>query len=302
MSVLVVGSVALDTVETPFGKRDDVLGGSAMYFSVAASYFSPVQLVGVVGEDFPDKGIEILNRHEVDIRGLQKEPGKTFRWGGKYHTDINHRDTLFTHLNVFESFSPKIPEAYTDSAYLFLANIHPALQLDVLSQVNNPELIVTDTMNLWIDTTLEDLKRVIHQTDILLLSDSEIRQLMEEPNLIKAGRALLKQGPDYVIIKKGEHGAMLLSDETIFFAPGFPLEDIKDPTGAGDVFAGGFVGYLHKSGTVNASNLKQAVNYGSTLASYACEDFSLDKLVQLSEDTIEDRFRRFRELTHFEVT
>jgi len=301
VSVLVVGSVALDTVETPFGKRKDILGGSAMYFSVAASYFSDVKLVGVVGEDFPERGVEILKRHNVDITGLQEEPGKTFRWGGKYHTDINHRDTLFTDLNVFEKFSPKIPNSYKNAEFLFLANIHPALQLEVLSQVDKPDLIVTDTMNLWIDTTLGDLKKVIQKTDILLLSDSEVRQLMDEPNLVKAGRALLKTGPKYVIIKKGEHGAMLLNADNVFFAPGFPLEDIKDPTGAGDVFAGGFVGYLHQSGAITEKTLRQAVIYGSTLASYACEDFSLDRLDKLTLDDINGRFKVFRDLTAFEV-
>lgn len=300
MAILVVGSVALDTIETPFARREDALGGSAMYFSVGASFFSDVRLVGVVGTDFPADAITLLQKHNVDITGLQQVEGKTFRWSGRYHMDMNQRDTLDTQLNVFEEFSPKIPDEYKSTDYHFLANIHPALQLDVLSQVEKPELIITDTMNLWIDTTPDDLWKVIAQTDIMLISDSEIRQLTDEPNLLVAGKKLLKEGPEYVVIKKGEHGAMLVDNGGVFFAPGFPLEDIVDPTGAGDVFAAGLVGYLEKTGTVTDVTLRQAVIYGSTLASFNVEDFSLERLKTLTEDEIKERYRMFKQITHFE--
>lgn len=300
MSILVVGSVALDTIETPFAKREDALGGSAMYFSIGASFFSDVRLVGVVGTDFPEDAIALLRKHNVDITGLQQVEGKTFRWSGRYHMDMNRRDTLDTQLNVLEEFSPVIPDTYQSTDFLFLANIHPTLQLDVLSQVPEPEYVITDTMNLWIDTTLDDLWKVIKQTDIMLMSDSEIRQLTGETNLLIAGKQLLEKGPGYVIIKKGEHGAMLVDAEGVFFAPGFPVEDIVDPTGAGDVFAAGLVGYLDKVGAVTDKTLRQAVIYGSTLASFNVEDFSLDRLKTLTMGEIKERYRMFKQITQFE--
>jgi len=301
VSVLVVGSVALDTVETPFGRREDVLGGSALYFSVAASFFNKVQLVAVVGTDFPDEGFRLLEKHSIDLTGLQQVSGKTFRWSGKYHLDINHRDTLDTQLNVFESFTPDIPEDYKNASHLFLANIHPALQLEVLSQVKKPDLVVADTMNLWIDSNADELLQVIAQTDLFLLSDSEARQLTGEPNLLKAARHLLDRGPEHVIIKKGEHGAMLVNSTGVFYAPGFPLEDIVDPTGAGDVFAGGAVGYLSGLQSVSDISLRKAIIYGSTLASYNVESFGMERLSSLTRDDIEQRFRQFKKLTSFEA-
>ncbi len=300
MSILVVGSVALDTIETPFGRREEVLGGSAMYFSVAASYFDQVFLVGVVGTDFPEEGFHLLEKHGVDLAGLQQEQGKTFRWSTRYHLDMNHRDTLDTQLNVFESFSPRIPEKYTTATHLFLANIHPSLQLEVLSQVANPGIVIADTMNLWIDTTARELEQVIAKTDIFLLSDSEARQFTDEPNLFKAAKQLLRRGPKHLIIKKGEHGAMLVNEAGIFFAPGYPLEDIVDPTGAGDVFAGGVVGHLSRLNSMEDTDLRQAIIYGSTLASYNVESFGLERLSSLSEDAIEERYDKFKELTAFE--
>ncbi|MCF7804598.1 MAG: sugar kinase [Candidatus Marinimicrobia bacterium] len=301
MAILVVGSVALDTIETPFDKREEALGGSAMYFSVAASYFSRVQMVGVVGTDFPEDAVTMLQEKGVDITGLQQVEGRTFRWSGRYHYDMNQRDTLDTQLNVFEEFTPEIPDKYKSTEYLFLANIHPALQLDVLGQVNDPALVITDTMNLWINTTLSDLKKVIARTDILLISDSEIRLLTEEPNLLVAAKMLLKEGPEVIIIKKGEHGAMMVDDSAVFFTPGFPLENIVDPTGAGDVFAGGLVGHLERCGKVNKKSLRQAVVYGSVMASFNVEDFSLDNLRSLEPQAIHQRYKRFYELTTFDL-
>ncbi len=300
MSILVVGSVALDTVETPVERREDALGGSAMYFSVAASFFSKVYLVGVVGKDFPEEAVTLLKGKNVDIEGLQIEEGKTFRWEGRYHNDMNNRDTLDTQLNVFETFSPRIPEQYKSADLLFLANIHPSLQLEVLEQVKSPKLIITDTMNLWIDTSRPELMEVIKHTDILLISDSEAKQLTEEPNLVKAAQMLLGEGPDYLIVKKGEHGAMMVSRNSIFFAPGFPLEEVIDPTGAGDVFAGGLVGYLDTVDELSDATLRQGIIYGSALASFNVENFSLDRLKTLTRDEIDARYQAFIKLTTFD--
>ncbi len=301
MAIVVVGSIALDTIETPFGRRKDILGGSAMYFSIAASYFNQVNLVGIVGSDFPEKGIQILKDHDVDLQGLQQVEGKTFRWSGRYHDDINHRDTLDTQLNVFESFSPDIPDDYQDASFLFLANIHPELQLQVLSQVHTPALTVSDTMNLWIDSTTEHLEEVIQRTDVFLLSDSEARQLTKRSNLLKAANQLLTKGPKHVIIKKGEHGAMLINSTGTFLAPAFPLEDIVDPTGAGDVFAGGMLGFLSQCSSIEDKDLRRAIVYGSTLASFNVEAFGLERLKNLTQDEIDKRYRKFKQLTYFEA-
>ena len=300
MSILVVGSVALDTIETPAERRENVLGGSALYFSVAASLLSDVYLVGVVGTDFPDDAIRLLHSRNVDIEGLQTVEGQTFRWEGRYHDDLKDRDTLDTQLNVFEYFTPTIPEKYKAADLVFLANIHPTLQLQVLEQVASPDLIVTDTMNLWIDTSKESLMAVISHTDILLISDSEIRQLTEETNLLRAARALLVNGPEYIVIKKGEHGAVMVSEDEIFFTPGFPLEQVVDPTGAGDVFAGGLVGYLDTVDPFDSTALRRGIVYGSALASFNVEEFSLDRLRSLTRQEIDNRYQLFKQLTHFD--
>lgn len=299
MSILVVGSIALDTIETPSARREDMLGGSATYFSLAASHFNPVLLVGVVGTDFPEAGLQLFESHDIDLAGLQLVEGKTFRWSGRYHADVNVRDTLDTQLNVFESFSPELPEQYKSASHLFLANIHPSLQLEVLAQVTEPRVVIADTMNLWIESSPDQLREVIERTDIFLLSDSEARQLTEESNLLLAARQLLSWGPDHVIIKKGEHGAMLVNETGTFFAPGYPLETVVDPTGAGDVFAGGLTGYLSGADTITDDRLRRAIIYGSALASYNVEDFGPERLKDLTMVQVEERVNQFKSFTTF---
>lgn len=302
MSLLVVGSVALDTVETPFGSVKDALGGSSVYISVAASYFTqPVRLVGVVGGDFPKEHIAFLESRNIDLDGLQIiEDGKTFRWGGRYHYDLNVRDTLFTELNVFEHFKPTIPERFKNSSYICLGNIDPVLQLDVLKQVNKPRLVVGDTMNYWIETKPNELATTLQYVDVLIVNDSEARLLTKEPNLIKAAKRIIRMGPKVVIIKKGEHGATLVTEDTIFSAPAYPLENIFDPTGAGDSFAGGFIGWLARTEDLSPNNLKRAVIYGSTLASFCVEKFSVENIRDLNSLQIHDRFLAFMELSRFD--
>ena len=302
MSLLVVGSVALDTVETPFGSVKDALGGSAIYISAAASYFtSPVRLVGVVGDDFPKEHIQFLESRQIDIDGLQIIRGKkTFRWGGKYHYDLNVRDTLFTELNVFKDFDPVIPSTYKTSSYVCLGNIDPLLQRKILRQINRPRLVVGDTMNYWIETKPAELAETMKSMDVLIVNDSEARLLTNEPNLIKAAKKIIKIGPRIVIIKKGEHGATLVTEETIFSAPAYPLENIFDPTGAGDAFAGGFIGWLARTDDVSVNNLKRAVVYGSTLASFCVEKFSIESLRELSYLKVHDRFLAFMDLSRFD--
>ena len=304
MSVLVVGSVALDTVETPFGKVHDALGGSAIYIAVAASYFTaPVRVVAVVGGDFPRKEIEFLEGRNIDLDGLQViEQGKTFRWSGRYHYDLNTRDTILTELNVFDHFDPVVPDSYTKSAYVCLGNIDPVLQRRVLERLNKPRLVIGDTMNYWIEHKPQELREALKVMDAIVLNDSEARLLTREPNLIKASKRIIELGPHIVIIKKGEHGALLVTDDTIFSAPAYPLENIQDPTGAGDAFAGGFVGWLAKTDDLSVDNLKRAVIYGSTLASFCVEQFSVDGLRDLSPLRIRDRFRSFMELSKFDET
>ncbi len=304
MSLLVVGSVALDSVETPFDKVEDALGGSATYISLAASYFSaPVELVGVVGDDFPKQYTEMLEQHNVDLEGLQRINGeKTFRWGGKYHYDLNVRDTLFTDLNAFENFNPVLPERYKKSKYICLGNIDPILQMRVLEQVIDPQFVVCDTMNLWINLMKPDLLKLLKKVRVFILNDSEARMLTEEPNLIKAAKMIRQMGPEILIIKKGEHGAMLFTKDTIFSAPAYPMEIIFDPTGAGDSFAGGFTGYLHKTMDLSPENIKRAVIYGSTMASFCVEKFSTKGLEDLSYLQIQDRFREFKQLSNFYET
>jgi sugar/nucleoside kinase (ribokinase family) len=302
VSVLVVGSVALDTIETPFGSVKDAVGGSATYISAAASYFaSPIRLVGVVGGDFPKTGISFLESRNVDLDGLEVvQEGKTFRWSGRYHYDLNERDTLVTDLNVFENFDPKVPEKYRKSKVVCLGNIDPVLQRKVLDQVDNPRIVMCDTMNYWIDRKNAELRETLKSITILFLNDSEARLLSHEPNLIKAGRVIRQMGPSVVIIKKGEHGALLLTDQLVFSAPAYPMENIFDPTGAGDSFLGGFVGWIARTDDTSEENLKRAVIYGSTLASFCVEKFSVEGLSELTYLMIQDRFRQFRELSRFD--
>jgi sugar/nucleoside kinase (ribokinase family) len=300
MKILVVGSIAFDSIETPYGKADKALGGSALYFSSSASYFAPVNIVGVVGEDFPLEELGFLKERKVDVEGIKIEKGKTFFWHGKYHLDMNNRDTIVTELNVFQNFEPVIPEKYRDSQYVFLANIDPDLQLRVLEQVKKPKLVVLDTMNFWISGKLDSLKAVLERVDIAILNESESRQISQDYNLIKASKFILNCGPKVVIIKKGEHGAILVGQNFYFAVPAYPLELVYDPTGAGDTFAGGFVGYLAKVDKVNLGNLKRAMIYGSVLASYNVEKFSIERFKTLTIDEIIKRFKEFKELTNFE--
>lgn len=300
--ILVVGSLALDTVETPFGKADNSLGGSATFISIAASYFTaPIKLVGVVGGDFPKEHINLLEEHSVDLEGMQViEDGLTFRWSGKYHYDLNVRDTLFTHLNVFETFDPVIPEKYKNTKYVCLGNIDPVLQRKVLQQISKPKLVVCDTMNFWIEGKNAELLETLKLVDVLVFNDSEARLLAKEPNLIKAAKQIIKMGPRCVIIKKGEHGALMVTENTIFSAPAYPLENINDPTGAGDTFAGGLIGWIARTDDTSDENLKKAVIYGSTMASFCVEEFSINGLLSLSTLKIQDRFREFIRLSKVE--
>jgi len=302
MSLLVVGSLAIDTIETPFGKVENVLGGSATYISVAASYFvTPVRLVGVVGGDFKQDYIKFLEDRDIDLQGLQIiKDGKTFRWGGRYHYDLNIRDTLFTELNVFQYFNPVIPESFKKTTYVCLGNIDPTLQRNVLEQIEKPRLVVGDTMNFWIKGKNSELKETLKLLDVIILNETEARELTNEPNLICAGKSIMKLGPKIVIIKKGEHGALLITQNTIFSAPAYPLENIYDPTGAGDTFAGGFIGWIAKTDDISDENLKRAVIHGSTLASFCVEKFSLDRLKDLTYFEIMDRFREFKKLSAFD--
>ena len=299
MSVLVVGSVAFDDIETPSGRAKGVLGGAACYFSLAASYFAPVRAVGVVGSDFPDAHLDFLRAHGVDTQGIYRSEGSTFRWGGRYRESLNERDTLFTDLGVFDGFKPDLPEAYHDSEYVFLANIHPSLQLRVLEQARAPRFTAMDTMDFWIEGTREELERTLARVDGLVINDQEARQLTGERNLVRAVAAIRSLGPRTVIIKRGEHGALLFDQEGIFSAPAFPLREIQDPTGAGDSFAGGFVGALAREGKLDSAALRRAVIYGSVLASFCVECFGLDRFRELESQQIEERFAHFRALTTF---
>jgi sugar/nucleoside kinase (ribokinase family) len=301
LEILVVGSVALDSVETPFGKVDEAVGGSATYFSASASFFAPVNLVGVVGEDYPMKKIEFLKSRQVDFTGLQMVKGETFRWAGRYNYDLNQRDTIYTHLNVFQNFKPVIPDAYKQSPYVFLGNIAPELQYDVLEQVHSPKLVALDTMNFWIEGSQKALKKVLERVDIFLLNDSEARQLANQPNLIKAAAEIFRMGPKIIVIKKGEHGATLITKDSHFMVPAYPVENVFDPTGAGDTFAGGFVGFLAKTNDLSEGNLRRAVVYGSALASFCVQDFSLNALRELAFEEIFKRVLAFKSLSHFDA-
>ena len=301
MSILVVGSVALDSVETPFGVRERVLGGSATYFATSASFFTDVNLVAVVGEDFPEEHTRFLASRNIDLTGLSKVPGETFHWKGRYGYDLNEAQTLETHLNVFESFRPVIPEAYADADYLILANIDPELQMEVLNQVRSPKVVACDTMNFWISSKPEALKKVISRVDFLIINEGEARQLSGEANLVRAAKAILGMGVKNLIVKRGEYGVLMFSNGSVFAAPAFPLEEVFDPTGAGDTFAGGFMGYLANTGNLSDEGVRQAIVFGSVMASFNVEAFSLDRLKTLSYQEIEARYRSFKTMTHFEA-
>lgn len=297
--LLTVGSVALDSVRTPFGEVEDELGGAASYASVSASFFTKARMVAVVGEDFPEEHVAKLAARDVDLAGLGRLPGQTFRWSGYYEYDLNQAHTTATELNVFEGFRPDLPGAYRDSPYVFLANIHPELQLSVLNQVRRPKLVACDTMNYWIEQTPEKLLEVLARCDIALLNDAEARELCGVPNLLRAGRQILNYGPGAVVIKKGEHGCMMLSRDSYFAAPGYPLEEVRDPTGAGDTFAGGMLGYLARCGETDDAAIRRAIVCGSVMASFAVEDFSLDRLLRLTPEEIAERYHEISAITRF---
>lgn len=300
MSIVVVGSVAFDSVETPFGTVDKVLGGSATYFATSASYFSDVSLVAVVGEDFPEEHVAFLRSRNIDLRGLSRNSGETFSWKGKYGYDLNEAQTLETRLNVFETFKPVLPVEYAEAQFLFLANIDPDLQLDVVRQVRNPRVVASDTMNYWIDSKPNSLKSVIGKVDILIINDAEARQLAQEANLVKSARKILDLGVKTLIVKRGEYGVLMFSGSSVFSAPAYPLEQVFDPTGAGDTFAGGFMGYLANTGDISDGGIRQAIIFGSVMASFTVEKFSLDRLRSLEYHEIEARYRSFKTMTHFE--
>jgi sugar/nucleoside kinase (ribokinase family) len=300
LSLLVVGSVALDSVETPFGKADNVLGGSATFFAASASLLTPVQLVGVIGNDYPEQKLEALAARGVDFEGLERADGPSFRWRGRYRHDLNTAETLETHLGVFSHFAPKIPDAFRNAEFVFLGNIDPRLQLDVLQQVESPQLVACDTMNFWIESRRPELLELLEQVDLITLNDAEARQLTEQANLVKAARWILDRGPEHVIIKKGEHGAFMFTRDTVFFAPAYPLEDVFDPTGAGDSFAGGFMGYLARNGDLTEQTLRRAVVYGSAMGSFAVEKFSIERLLEVTPDEIRQRVGEFHRLVAFD--
>jgi sugar/nucleoside kinase (ribokinase family) len=303
MSLLIVGSIALDTVKTPVEEHSDLLGGSASYAALAASYFSAVRLVGIVGDDFPAKELEFWQSRKIDTSGVQRVSGQTFRWSGEYSWDLNTRETRSTALNVFETFTPTLPDSYRQTDFVLLANIAPSLQSHVLDQIEKPRFVVADTMNLWIETTRADLDALLPRVDLLILNDSEAREMTKETSLIKAGRRIRKMGPRYVAIKKGEHGALLFGENEFFSCGAYPLEDIHDPTGAGDTFAGGMAGFLAGNvGKVSFTDLRKAIIYGSVLASYCVEAFSLERLRDLSTEQIRERYEMFKLMSQFEVT
>ena len=302
MSVLIVGSIALDTVKTPVEEHADLLGGSASYAALSASFFSPVNLVGVVGDDFPASEFNFWKAHKIDSDGVQRASGKTFRWSGEYSWDLNTRETRSVALNVFEQFKPALPESYRKTDFVLLANIAPSLQSHVLDQMERPRFVVADTMDLWIETTRKDLDALLPRVDLLILNDSEARQMTKETSLIKAGRRIQSFGPKFVAIKKGEHGALLFGDNEFFSCGAYPLEDIHDPTGAGDSFAGGMAGYLAGAvKTVHFADLRKAIIYGSVVASFCVEAFSLERLRNLTMKEIAERYETFKMMSQFEV-
>jgi sugar/nucleoside kinase (ribokinase family) len=305
MSLLVVGTVAFDAIETPFGKSDKIVGGAATYISLAASYFAKkINLVSVVGDDFPKPFVQLLQKHNVNTDGLQVKQGeKSFFWAGKYHNDMNTRDTLATELNVLANFDPIVPEAYQDCEFLMLGNLMPRVQQRVMEQLKKrPKLIVLDTMNFWMDTAYEDLLKTLSTVDVLTINDAESRQLSGEYSLVKAAQKILAMGPRVLIIKKGEHGALLFNKEQVFFAPALPLEDVFDPTGAGDSFAGGFIGYLAETKDISFENMKRAIIFGSAMASFCVEKFGTERLIDLTQEQVDERVQEFIDLVQFDIS
>lgn len=300
MPVLAVGSVAFDTLKTPFGEADNELGGAATHFSLAAAHFTEVNVVGVVGDDFSDRERGVFEGRSIDLSGLEVAEGKTFRWGAEYSYDLNNRETLFTELNVFESFRPKIPDGYRRSGYVFLGNIHPELQVQVMEQVDEPLLVAADTMNYWIERTPKALEDMLKRVDVLVINDAETRELSGEYNLVKAAEAIHEMGPKTLVVKRGEYGVLLFNEKHRFAAPAYPLESVFDPTGAGDAFAGGFMGYLASRGTLSEEALRQAIIFGSVLGSFCVEDFGTRRLQSVSRNEVLARYREFKRLTHFE--
>ena len=305
MSLLVVGTVAFDAIETPFGKTDKIVGGAATYISLSASYFTKnINLVSVVGGDFPQEAIQLLKNRKVNTLGLQiKENEKTFFWSGKYHNDMNSRDTMDTQLNVLENFDPVVPESFQDCEFLMLGNLVPSVQKKVIAQLKSqPKLVVMDTMNFWMDNCWDDLMEAISMTDVLTINDAEARQLSGEYSLVKAAQKILNMGPKYLIIKKGEHGALLFNKEQVFFAPALPLEDVFDPTGAGDTFAGGFIGYLSETKDISFDNMKRAIIFGSAMASFCVEKFGTERLQNLTQAEVDERVQQFIDLVQFDIS
>ncbi len=305
MSLLVVGTVAFDAIETPFGKTDKIIGGAATYAALAASYFyNDINLVSVVGDDFPESTIKDFNDHGINTRGLQVKKGeKSFFWAGKYHNDMNTRDTIATELNVLMTFDPVIPEAYQNCSFLMLGNLMPAIQIQVIERLTNrPKLIVMDTMNFWMETAMDDLLKAITMVDVLTINDAEARQLSGEYSLVKAAQKILEMGPRYLIIKKGEHGALLFNREQVFFAPALPLEEVFDPTGAGDTFAGGFIGFLARTKDVSFENMKRGIIFGSAMASFCVEKFGTERIMHLQQEEVDERVQEFVDLVQFDIT
>ena len=305
MSLLTVGTVAFDAIETPFGKTDKIIGGAATYIALAASYFTkPINMVSVVGDDFPEEGLQNLKSHGANTDGIQIKKGeKTFFWSGKYHNDMNTRDTLATELNVLADFEPVVLDEYQDCEFLMLGNLTPDVQMSVINQMKNrPKLVVLDTMNFWMDIALDELKDVIKKIDVLTINDEEARQLSGEYSLVKAAQKILEMGPEFLVIKKGEHGALLFNKESVFFAPALPLEEVFDPTGAGDSFAGGFIGYLASTRDISFDNMKRAIIFGSAMASFCVEKFGTERLINLTQDEIDDRVQDFIDLVQFDIS
>ncbi len=302
--LLIVGTVAFDAIETPFGKTDKILGGAATYIGLSASQFGvDLGIVSIVGGDFPQKYLDMFHNKNIDTAGIEvKKEGKTFFWSGKYHNDLNTRDTLITDLNVLADFNPVVPENFKDCDFLMLGNLHPEVQMSVINQIpKRPKLVVLDTMNFWMDNTMDTLLKVIKKIDVITINDEEARQLSGEYSLVRAAQKIHKMGPKYVVIKKGEHGALLFNNGKVFFAPALPLEEVFDPTGAGDTFAGGFIGYLANTLDISFENMKRAVIYGSNLASFCVEKFGTERMVDLSKEEIQNRLKQFKELTQFEI-
>jgi len=303
--LLIVGTIAFDAIETPFGKTDKILGGAATYIGLSAANFDNVDsaIVSVIGDDFPQEYLDLLSAKNIDLLGLETvKGGKTFFWSGKYHNDMNSRDTLDTQLNVLENFNPVVPEAYKDADVVMLGNLHPLVQLGVIEQMTKkPKLVVLDTMNFWMDCALAELKQVIAKVDVITINDEEARQLSGEYSLVKAARVIATMGPKYVVIKKGEHGALLFHENDAFFAPALPLEEVFDPTGAGDTFAGGFSGHITSTGNISFENMKKAIIHGSNLASFCVEKFGTERMESLTKKEVSSRLKQFKELTQFEI-